>query len=251
MNKQCILISLLLFLISCVKDTTSRNDIIMFTALINSSDFTKNEFVGDGTTKYKIELRALNGINITDGKTATISVTDGWLSAVNNLGNGSSSSIISTIVNGGRTTFYYVAGNEARSNALLTVTIEGLTQSFNFSILPSEPDKIQLSVSQPNPTINDNVDVTAFLVKNNPNSNLTSKGLKVFFTVTKTNAADQISANASVPGYSTSTIDGNGFIVCKTLVTTNRKPGTLTITATYTKTDNSVVTESTNLTYLP
>lgn len=220
----------------------------MFTAIINGTDLPEASIIADGT-KYKIELKALNGVEITDGKSATVSVSNGILYASNNLDGTSNSSSISTTIAGNATTFYYQATSKGQTNTLLTITVEGITQTFVFTLKPSEPDKILMSPSIISPGVGDNVEITAFLIKNTGDGHI-STGLKVFFTVTKADPTEEIVANVSVPGYNPTVIDSNDFTVAKTTILTNKKPGTVTVTASYTKLDGTIVSEKTDITYV-
>jgi len=249
MRKLLILLMLLGIASGCVKDSSELLSNDNFNVSVNGTDISKTIFTGDNYTRYTIEIAAHSGTDIDNGKSATISVSDGTLSAANNLVTTSTTNTINVSIIGNKCTFYYIAGSKSVPNALLSISIDGLIQTFSFAINASEPEKILLSPSLMNPTINDNVDITAFLVKSNSTSVQVSTGLKIFFTVAKVNATDAIVPSVSVPGYTMSILDNNSFTTAKTTITTNKKPGAIVITASYTKTDGSIITGTTTLNF--
>jgi hypothetical protein len=219
-------------LISCVKDSYEMSKNQLFELTVNGESQESLAFEADNYSRYKIDLTAFNDVLIDNGQQATIAVSDGFVAAGNNMGSFSSNQITIEII-GGRLTFYYFAGRLATDSAIMTVTIAGLTQAFEFHIDPSEPDDIALSVSNNNPSTTDNVQITAYLLKNN-STQYVSDNLRVNFSAVVTDNTNGIVPYLSAPFYANSQlVQQNGFVTAGIGLDTNDQPGSIQVTASY------------------
>lgn len=241
---------LLLTITSCVKDPEDITYENLFEAKINNVEIGNATILANNTTRYLIQMKTLEGVEIKNNKIATISVSDGIVIPLNNLSS-TASTPISVAVIDGSLSFYLMAGRKAKTGATLTVTVEGITQSFIFNIVPSEPDLIELATTNLNPHVGNPVEVTAYLKKNNQAENFVSNDLQIVFSVTPLNPL--ISMIQTPPNFSLSTnSEALGVIAKTTLSNTNQTIGTIQVTANYLKSDGTTIPSNTLLiNYIP
>lgn len=245
MYKLFILLAIPTIFFSCVKDIKDISNNQLFGIKVDSKKYEDVIFIADNSTRYKFEVETLSGIDIDNDKQITVSVSDGSVASTSSPS--STSSQITLTIQGGRTVFYFVAGKKAQQSALLSITLEDLTQVFNYSIKPSETDDIQIDVSPSNPNFDDDITVTAYLLKNTSTSSIVSTGLKVEFSATKVNSTDVIEPYVSAPIFSNSYHDEQtGFVIARKTITTNKKPGKIIVKALY-KGENGNILETTKM----
>ncbi len=242
--KKLILFCSLTAFIGCVKDPYDLSPNEMFSVTVNKIPFEQATFFADNSTKYKIELRALDGIDFENDKEITLSVSDGGLAATSDLSS-TGNKTITSVVEGGNVTVYYVAGRNAQNSALFSITLSGLSQVLNFTIKPSEPDKIKLAITPLQPTTENDLILTAYAIKTGSNNVKVSDNLQISFSAHPVSPTDQVEPFVNPPFYGITLPDTQtGLENAKIMLSTNKKPGKIMVVALYTKSDGKQVGDS-------
>lgn len=229
----------------CVKDPKEISPNQLFKVNVDNKNFEESIIIADKTIIYKIEIETLEGINIDDGKQITVSVSEGNLSSVSNLSSNPTSTQINVIIQGGKAIFFYSAGRKAVKSAILSLSLESISQVVKFEILPSEPISMQLSSMPVYPAKSENIEITAYLFKNNNNDQFCSDNLKIDFTTFKYSESDSIQPSLVGPTFSYSKFDEQlNMVSAKKTITTNKVPGKIIAVAKYLKTDGALVTDT-------
>lgn len=233
-NYSILFILTSILLISCVKDPTEIAVTQLFSVKINSQDINNALITADNSLVYKIDIEQLEGIEIDNDKEVNVSVSDGTLATTTDLSSNSNATQITLIIQGGKGTFYFFPGTKAKLNAILAITLQGLSQVFNFVIHPSEPSFLELSTIPEIPHVNDELQLTAFLIKNSSDNSLASENLKILFDAQKADPLETIEPFVSAPKYANSILNiQTGLVSANLTLTTNQQPGKIIISATY------------------
>jgi hypothetical protein len=233
---------LLFVFVGCVKEDKEISNNEMFQVKIDSKELKDAVFIADNYTRYTFQLETLPGVEIDNDKQVNVSVSDGTIAPLSDPAATATQKSL-TIV-GGKVGFYYQAGRKAQPSALLSLSIGGINQTFHFIIKASEPDRLEIGISPANPRISDNIEVTAYLIKNNTNNYIiASEGLKIDFSVLKVNSSDPIDPFPPTPSFSNSIYDAqNNYVTAKKIITTNGQQGKLNVTVQYNGTGQPITT---------
>lgn len=235
---------------SCVEDPNDLTADGLFNLMINNQAPAQAQLIANNTTRYTFELSALPGIRIENNKNVTLSVSDGTISSQTNIAAPGVTSL-SVPVTAGKVVFYYSAGSKPKNSVLLSATVENVTQTFNLTTHASEPDYLVLSPNIPNPHTTNNVEVTAFLLKNNSNDNFVSEGLQVDFSAAPIDNGPTI-PQIMAPPFSTSILNAqSGFVTAKATLSTNQVPGSVKVTAKYTNSNGVDISADIILNFVP
>ncbi|MCD6068887.1 MAG: hypothetical protein K0S33_3713 [Bacteroidetes bacterium] len=239
MKKLILILFLTSTLFSCVKDPMEASESDVFTVQIAGVDITNAVIYADNSLRYQIDI-SIKDIEVDNDKQVTVSVTDGIVSSSSNLTAGANSNLATLSIQGGKATCYYKPGKKAQNAAVLSLTINGLTQIFNFKILPSEPVQILLSATPQLAAVNAPINLTASLIKDSNTNSYVSDNLKVTFEVTPFSALDTVEGFLPDPSWSYSALDeATQFVTAKKTFTTNQKKGKLNAIARYQKADGT------------
>lgn len=238
-----------LIFLSCVKDPQESTSTPMFRLTIDDTIISAKEIFADRKQRYKIDITTIEGIEIDDDKEVTVSVSDGNLIAINNLGTSSTTSQINVSMQGKKGSFYYIPPVNAQQYANLSLSIAGVVQIYNFKVIPSEPTQLILSLNPTSPTKAETMEVSAYLLNGNEQ---VSNDLKVFFEIYPATLEDTITAVIPPPYYSGSLYDeSKQVVIAKTFLTTNKKPGKLNIIAKYINTLNQPIADTVLAEFVP
>lgn len=237
----------LLFL-SCVQDPESISYGPMFGLKVDGNEISNTTFIANNTTRYLIQLTTLDDIEIKNNKNAIISVSDGIVTAPANVGATTAAPITLPVVDG-KVLFYYMAGRKAKTNTVLTVTVEGITQTFPIIINPSEPDTIQLVATNLNPHVANSVELTAYLLKDDQTQNFVSSDLRVSFII----MPEAFPIIQTPYDFALSTFsDTQGVIAKTTLSNTTQSVGGIEVIANYEMQDGTFKTSNPiTINYIP
>ncbi|HET6226013.1 MAG TPA: hypothetical protein VFF27_07020 [Bacteroidia bacterium] len=246
--KKIKFIMFLTIVTSCVKDPKNISPNQLFSLTVDNGNFDNAKFIADKSIIYKIEIETLENINIDDGKQVAVSVSEGNLASVSNLSSNPTSTQINLTLQGGKATFFYSAGRKAAESAMLSLNLESISQIFKFKIYPSEPVRMQLISLPINPRKSDNIEVSAYLFKNNNNDQFCSDNLKIDFETFKSSTLDSIQPDFNGTSFSYSKYDElSNFVIAKKTVTTNKVLGNITTIARYLKTDGTLLIDTINV----
>jgi len=174
-----------------------------------------------------------------------ISVSDGTILSTSNLGGSGNTTQATIQIQGGKGSVYFFPGKSAKDKSALSITVDNITQLLSYSIKPSEPDFIELATIPANPTIRDNIELTAYLLKSTATGSFVSNDLKVFFEVEKLSPSDSILVSVQAPSFAYSFFnDQTKLVTSKINILTDRKAGHIRCTAYYNKEDGTLASVS-------
>jgi hypothetical protein len=249
MKKITLFLSLIFFACSDKPDPMYTTE--MFTMKINHQELNNVTITADAITRYIVEITTRPNIDSQINRQVVISVTKGTIAPIDHISSAPSTQITIPLING-RASFYFMAGREAEDFVIMSATIESITQTFNFVVHPCEPDYIILESDSLNPSITSTVNLTAFLLKNNPVQNYASNNLKIEFSSRPATAQDTIVGYIPAPFFTTSTFaQETDLVMAKTTLTTNGKPGSLVLKAVYTTEGGLQKKDSITLQFVP
>ncbi len=132
-----VFINLLFF--GCVKDPINELKLELFELKINDTSASEIAIIADKTKRYKIEIAANDTVLIDNDKEITISVTNGLIAAIENIGATTPTQLI-TKLNGNKATFYYVPSSEPSEDCLISFKVGSYNQVAKFPLKASESD---------------------------------------------------------------------------------------------------------------